>query len=595
MNIDSNTNTTADRYIINNLARGVNPNNTNEDNTFVAPLFARRLSVSNYPRSSVLRPSNYGRYRHAQVTRLEALAGTKVEVLKDPYTRLDKIKFQDAYTNDSMVRRCINLYVKFLLGKRTNTVIDINKEFTTPEMQEQVLSNTFNEAEINELKTWFDRINRRVKFHKKIQAAVTQAAVGGRSALFIETQQGGVPVELKITNWQKLGAIFVDKGTWQMLAVETGDRSKDDPFLADEIIYFSNLDYNIRPDSLYHGISDVEPVADMAETLRYAVSEDLKEAMRSAWAKSGMIKFPPNISKAKADELLAMFQPGIWNATSQDVKIETFDLDPKIQQMIDLIVEGQRYIYRGIGVPGGIVGFEDIQNRATMDLVLNGWRESDLNDRRTWLQDTLEPQWFDSLLKIRYPDINLKDMKVKAKLEFEDVTFETLKDKSEALIPLYQAGVIPLEKMLKLLDMEDVLEEVLAKQRQLEKQRKDELEMMRLEREKRLAEQPTAEEDDTVEEDKRKKEEEQTAALVGKAVTITKQQVMDQIMQDIPKQTQPPVEHNQEEDISKNATLLDLELQMKKELHQRKLKESEDFQKIMTSLNSKIEDLSSSD
>jgi len=126
-----------------------------------------------------------------------------------------------------------------------------------------------------------------------------------------------------------------------------------------------------------------------------------------------------------------------------------------------------------------------VPNRAVADLAMNAWRESDLNHARTWLQGIVEPQWYDSLMMLRYPDMDLERFWLKAKLEFEDITFETLKDRSEAIIPLYQAGLITIEKALKILDMEDVLEQIQAQQRILAAQRKEELEMMRMEQQRR--------------------------------------------------------------------------------------------------------------
>ena len=50
---------------------------------------------------------------------------------------------EDTFVADGTVRRAVTLFAKFLLGKRTKTVVDINREFMSPDMQEQAVADTF--------------------------------------------------------------------------------------------------------------------------------------------------------------------------------------------------------------------------------------------------------------------------------------------------------------------------------------------------------------------------------------------------------------------------------------------------------------------
>jgi len=459
---------------------GKNNDDNNSSHLFVRPLFGARKPVDALQRSSRLNP-----YRSAQVQTFPGTTDEEVAVLNSPLTNAQKMMLEDAFIADPVVRRGVTLFAKFLLGKRTHTTVDINKEFMTPQAQEQALATTFKQQEIDELKTMIDKINRQVKFREKIEAAVIQALVGGRSALLVE-KQGEMPIDLKVLNWGKLGRVFADKDTWQLLGVEYADRPKDKPLLADELLYFTWQDYNISPDSLYHGLSVVQPIADISETVRLITSEDLKESARTSWASSGIVQFPANTSQSRITEFLAGFYPGTWNGTSQAVEIKTHDLDPKVDKMMAVAVEGQRMIHRGLGVPSFLMGFEQITNRATSELVMHAWRESDLNHARTWLQGILEPQWYDSLVAIRFPDIDLQEMAIKAKLEFEDITMESLKDRADTVIPLLQAGLITLEKALKILDMEDILEQLLAEREQRRRELEAEAEKLKQQKAEQL-------------------------------------------------------------------------------------------------------------
>jgi len=503
----------------------------------------------------------------------------RVAVLNEQLRKVQKMMLEDTFVADGTVRRAVTLFSKFLLGKRTHTTIDINREFMTPTMQEQAVADTFKKQEIDDLRTYIDRINRTVKLREKLEGAVIQSQIGGRSALLVEEEQG-VPSDLKLLNWGKLGRVFADKDTWELLAVEYADRPKDQPLAADEILYFTWQDYHVSPDSLYHGTSAVLPVVDISETLRIFNSEDLKEAAKVMSADAGFVKFPPNTSRTAMEQFTKEFTGGRWHATSSDVEIQTFDLRPKLEEIMTVIREGRLMIAEDLGIPQFLISSERVPNRAVADLTMNAWRESDLNHARTWLQGIIEPQWYDSLMLLRYPDIDLQKFWLKAKLEFEDITFESLKDKSDAIIPLYQAGLITIEKALKILDMEDVLEQIQAQQRLLQEQRKEELEMMRLEQQKQREEQQDQErsrgggngfrgnnEDDEEEEDE---EEEVTTRRTRQASTIpplnmvTKEDIEKQkteILERLAKAAErPPIIQQQQQ----QPTELELKLQERK-------------------------------
>jgi hypothetical protein len=590
---------------------------------FTTPIFGARYPAV-FPSARTIREH----YRSAADAKIEE---TEVAVLKDPYTQSDKFRLEDAYTKDPIVHRCITVYVNFLLGRRMTTNIDTNKEFMNQDLQKQVLSDTLNEAEVDDLKTLIDRTNTQVKFHARVEAAATQAFVGGRSALKVETAQGGMPTSLKVLNWAKLGRVFADKETWQFLGVEYADKPKDEPLLAKEILYFVNEDFNISPDSLYHGRSKFESVLDAVETNRYIHEEDIKEAARSLWASRGLIKFPPGTSAEKVREFSRKLLPGTWNTTSQQVDAQELGLDVKIKDLTETGLSLDRRIRTGIGTPGLLVGDENVLNYATASMVMHAWRESDLNRHRTWLQDTLEPQWFNTLIQLKFPDIDIEKMWLKAKLEFEDITFETLRDRAESLIPAVQSGYLSVEKFLEVLDMPDEIEKRAALLEQKNQQRAQELEMMRMERDKKEEnnkppqfQKKDEEEDDDDEEDKKA-----AALMIAKEAA---ESVRDDVLREVkrivesereqqPQQPQTQLEsvnqapityHHQEEEVKPipppvpnteslqaiqtlQASLYQNQEQRAEAEHQKKMALLEEKAEAYRTLKSKIADLSSSD
>ena len=437
-------------------------------------LFADRFPKPSY--KNILK----NEYKSAALTTLKAMGDQKVAMLSDPYDNYTKAQLEDSYRKDDVVRHGLELYCYLLFGKRTKTVVDVNKEFMNIDIQEKILEETFSEQEVDESRNWCEKINRQVRFHQNVFALTLQSKLGGRAALGVEVNQKDIPVALKLLNWRKLGQVYADVDTWKFLAVDYADREKEDPLRAEEIIYLPHADYHVTPNALYYGLSAIEPILDVSQTNRIINQEDLKEGARIAWAQNGVVTFPPNTPISKIRRFMNEFRPG-WNGTTLNVTIRTEGITVDMAGLINLRTANSRYMASGLRLPGLVMGIEEqVPNRSVAEMIMHVWRESELNYSRTWLQDYLETQWFDSLLQIRFPDIDLNEMWIKAKLEFQDITFESLKDRTEALGPLVQNNWIPLEKALDVWDMPDVKDQVQALQRKAEKERQQELEAMKL-------------------------------------------------------------------------------------------------------------------
>lgn len=385
--------------------------------------------------------------------------------LRDPYNSQMKARFEDAWRADPIIRETIERKVMFILGKRTKTALDIAEEFPVEDLRKKALEAVMSKQEYQKAKAAIDMTNRQVKFHQRLRATVVQCKVAGRSALFIEKFEGGRPADLKVLNAFKLGQVRIDEDTWRFKSVQYSDYASKEDLLAEDLLYFTNLDYHVSPNTLHYGYSEIEGVAHISECNRMIDEMDLKEINRSLWAGFGLIKFKTK-NDAEMESFISKFDPAIWTAINQDVDIEVHQIAHDLEKLVSERTENDKRIIRALGVPLFLMGYEDVPTRATAHEVLLGWRESVLEDQRTWLRDMLEPQWYDTLLM---QELNVKDIseiKVKVKQVFEDITFESLKDKADALLPLYKAGIIPLDKLLKMLDMEDIVDEAQVKRKE---------------------------------------------------------------------------------------------------------------------------------
>jgi hypothetical protein len=430
---------------------------------------------------------NYTRQKFAGATYETWIDGTEVISLKDPYNLVHKRMFEAAYRGDGTVSGCVDAKVRFTLGQRTKTVVDITEEFTSSEEKERAEAiKALDNEKAHKLLTTVDNTHRKVHFHENLFAAMTQSMVGGRSAILVEKDSQGLPARLKLLNWMKLGRVFVDEKTWQFLGVEYDDKRKlgteDGPLKADEIIYLPRRNYHITPDSLYYGSSDLESVVHLSETNRLIDQVDTKEIARAMWAPFTTIYVPPDTDEQTIEEIKSDFYPGTVNFTTSDIKVETHQQKVDISGIVALRESNERRIVRNLRIPSFAAGFEEITNRATAEEVMLGWTNSELATERTWLQDFIEPQWLDPIVETIFGDegiiiddigtVTTERREFKLKLEFENVELETLKDKSEALLPMYDRALVTPEKMLQMCGMPDQTEEV--QKRLEEKEQKDE-------------------------------------------------------------------------------------------------------------------------
>jgi hypothetical protein len=465
----------------------------------------KRASISKLPTREITIENNG---RHDKVT---------VYALSDPYDDLRKFLFEDCYRSDPVAKRCINLEADVVLGTRTMSVIDIDEEFTAEQLangvKQQRISQVLDDKQIEALQTEVGFIDRSCKLRMNMKAAMVQAGIGGRSVLEKVLDEEGIPQDIKILNWKKLGTVFVDPQTWKLVAIEYADRPENEPLLPEEIIHFEVDDFHISPDSLLHGTSKMEPIAATSEINRLLDEADLKEIAKTRWSPTGAAKFPLDTDPETIRTYMQDLIPGSLNGTDLDVTFEQFDLEADIKALFELRMENDRRITRSFGTPNPVVGFENVTNRATIETVLRFYFDTEVRDLRTWLQDTMEVQWYEPILKILAPDLFKEEEplvqmntlsqqtrnqlaatrfpvlerrqtqrrnrkpKVKVKLEFEDVSIDSLKDKAAALLQLHTAGLITTRELLKRLGMPHLVEEI----EQMQEQKKIEEEKLRQE------------------------------------------------------------------------------------------------------------------
>jgi len=381
-----------------------------------------------------------------------------------------KDRFEDTYRSDGQVKRAIDKRTEVLTGKHGRLVLDTTSEFPTFQERAVALQAITADEAYTAAKNKIDKLQRQpsIKFHEKLVSAVKQCYIYGRSAIEIiwgtdEETGNPWPTALHVLNSKKLGKVECDPNTWEFLGVHYSDLMPDDDLLeANDLIYFTINDDHVTPHSMYYGLSMLEPVIDESETKRIIKQEDLKEAAKTLYAGVAFIRF---LNEATSSSEMVNFAnqitPGGWTVHKYDIETQVQKIADNLQQLLEICDFVNREELRDIGVPSFIGGYEQIANYANSQQVLLAFKEMEINTGRTWLSDIIEAQWLNRLF---YPLINVppeqqQDAEVKLNYEFEDITFETVLDKVNAIMPLFDRHLVSGEKVLKFVDMEDVVEE----------------------------------------------------------------------------------------------------------------------------------------
>jgi len=391
------------------------------------------------------------------------LSSSAGPALRDPYTFSMKIRFEEAYRCDPVVRAAINKKTAFVLGKSLSTTFDLVDTFVKPEEARAAMNIVLSDREIADAKRVVDRVDRKCNFQQNLKAAFIQAKVFGRSAILVEGPENGLPVNMKILSSKLLGQVVIDPYTWRLERVQynaPGVYGSGNYLQGSDIVYFTNCDYHVSPYTIGYGLSDLEAIAHISETNRILNEEDLKEINYSMWSGFGLLKVPTIRNAAEIQSFLSSFKPGRWCAISQDITAEVHELQKDLASLLTERNENEKLILRDLAVPAAILGFEDIQNFATLQEVMLAWKESEIEEQRTWINSIVEPQWFDRLLVQILGVDDPDDLKVKIILAFEDIALENLKDKALAVIPLYEAGILPPDRVLEYLGFDDVADQV---------------------------------------------------------------------------------------------------------------------------------------
>jgi hypothetical protein len=403
--------------------------------------------------------------------------------IKPPYNNSSLDRFEDCFRSDKLIQNAIVKRTELVIGKHGRIVLDTTEEFDMAEDRDEAVKKIQANTVYQDARKQLQKlaIKPEISLHNTLKAAIIQCKVYGRSAIEM-TEEEPLPENLHVLNSKRLGQVEIDPVTWEFLGVrhldlDKGPSGMDDLLPKEQLIYFANRDFHVSPGSLYYGLSELEGVIDGSDSKRIAKQEDVKEIMKSNWAPFLILKFiNPNISVTQMQEVINGMQPGLPFAHKQDIESTTVDLSGDLKKLTECIDFLNRESLRELGVPAFIGGYEQIANYANSQQILLAYKEIELEADRTWVKDIIQPQWlnklFYRLLGID-PETDADSIEVKLSYEFEDISFETVLDKVNGALLLFDRQLVSGEKVLKIAGHEDEIEEYKLRKEEIDRQKEE--------------------------------------------------------------------------------------------------------------------------
>jgi len=328
-----------------------------------------------------------------------ANSSNKILAFESPYKPIDLWRMHDVYKSSGAVCRGINTITQFILGEYTKLVIDTNTYYKNEDEQDAAVQELNNNEEYQKILEDLNKINKKVDLNKHLIDAIINKKVYGKAAILVERNKAGIPFALKTLSSQLIGKVFAWDKDYSLAGIEYADfPEKERIVTADRLMYFVNKDSHVSPRTLWNGISDLEPILDIAETSIINQQTNIKEINRKLWAALMVIKVFSK-SKAVMEKFKKSFQSGKTIVVNQDFDVQVHQIAHDLAELLKEIDINDKKIARDLEIPELLMGFEDTQNRATANALLLAWTSSKLKFERILVRDVVEKHYIDKNVK----------------------------------------------------------------------------------------------------------------------------------------------------------------------------------------------------
>jgi hypothetical protein len=319
--------------------------------------------------------------------------------LSTAYTAMQK--FYREYRRDALVRGCINTLAFWATKEGFEVIIESPVPLDSPEAEDAFAKSH------DDLKAYIDKINTQVNADKAWRTAIIGAKIWGTFPFEIERNSAGSEPKRLIPLDPENVKPLIDEKTWEILGFDYSgmlNPGEARVYQPEQLLYFINNP--IFAD--YEGLSDIEPILDDLETRAKIRQEDLKEAATTLWAGIGVAsldvdRLPAGTTQTQVqtaiDDFIENAKPGKWIAIDNRWDIETHDIKPDLDKLLNVKKEIDLDILGNFQVPKFLVNREQDVNRATSYSQMESFVDGPITDIQRWLKREIEKQWYEPLAR----------------------------------------------------------------------------------------------------------------------------------------------------------------------------------------------------
>lgn len=285
-------------------------------------------------------------------------------------------------------------------------------------------------------------------FTEKISALISVADGFNRSALMFgydkpikvgNKSYKEIPSSLKFAHARDLGIIDVDPGTWRLRAVQWRNAFNMVP--SKDMIYLWNplISSKTRGSWLY-GDSMLMPMIDAARVIRKNIGVNFPAMAEATWAGMFILTVKPqsqSIEEKRKEyqqiaSTLVRGGPNILIEDPANIKTDTIDFQPKVNEFSALTEMLLKYCVAATGLPHSMFYDEAASNRATMLGKIQLATSVVINPMRSWIGRSIASQWYQRWFRLIYKDTDMYK-KFKIKMAFSDLNIAEWYDKIAAV------------------------------------------------------------------------------------------------------------------------------------------------------------------
>ncbi len=222
-----------------------------------------------------------------------------------------------------------------------------------------------------------------------------------------EVEYKNIPKLMLVIHPRDMGFNYVDFQTHRLLGIQLNNSNWI--LRPDEMIFWEWMPDNPVYGSKFYGLSAAQSMMGSARTLRRVIEVDFPLIAKTRWSGMYWLVFKRKgetvgTSDEELRKILANIELNGINATLEDEPKDDFmlhkiDLDPKIQELLQMVKDLIQYMMAQVGMPQGLLYGEQDLNRDTLKAKISSWTKGSLKKYRDPFLETITNQWYRRLTK----------------------------------------------------------------------------------------------------------------------------------------------------------------------------------------------------